>query len=58
MKKKQGFKSRLDESLGERHKGKKKQSLRSRRHESEAMEKKEFGHKFGAVKSMKYRKKK
>lgn len=56
--KKQGFKSRLDESLGERHKGKKKQPMKSRRKESEAMEKKDFGHKFGSVKTMKYRKKK
>jgi len=38
-KKKQGYKARLDESLGERNKGKKKQSLKSRRKESEGMEK-------------------
>lgn len=55
--KKQGYKSRLDESLGMKHRGKKKQSMKSRRKESEAMEKKDFGHKFGSVKSMKYRKK-
>jgi hypothetical protein len=34
----QGYKSRLDESLGERHRGHHHQSLGSRRHESEAME--------------------
>lgn len=37
--KKQGYNSRLDESLGERNKGKKKQSLKSRRDESKGMEK-------------------
>lgn len=36
--KKQGYKDRLDESLGERHKGRKKQSLKDRRDESEGME--------------------
>ncbi len=38
-KKKQGYNARLDESLGERHKGKKKQSMKSRRDESKGMEK-------------------
>lgn len=39
--KKQGYNSRLDESLGVRHRGAKKQSLKDRRDESKAMEKKE-----------------
>lgn len=51
MRKKQGYNSRLDESLGAR-KGKKKQSLKSRRKESEGMEKAKGKRKFGAVKSM------
>ena len=38
-KKKQGYNARLDESLGERHKGKKKESMKSRRDESKGMEK-------------------
>lgn len=37
--KKQGYNARLDESLGEKHKGKKKQSMKSRRDESKGMEK-------------------
>lgn len=37
--KKQGYNSRLDESLGERHKGRKKQSLKDRRDESKGIEK-------------------
>ena len=37
--KKQGYNSRLDESLGARNRGKKKQSLASRRRESEGTEK-------------------
>lgn len=58
--KKQGYKDKLDESLGERHKGKKKQSLASRRKESEGMEKALGRKAFAAVKSMdkKSRKKK
>lgn len=35
----QGYNDRLDESLGMRNRGKKKQSLKSRRDESKAMEK-------------------
>ena len=34
----QGYDARLDESLGMRHRGPKKQSMMSRRHESEEME--------------------
>lgn len=35
----QGYNARLDDALGARH-GKKKQSMKARRHESEGMEKK------------------
>ena len=38
-KKKQGYNSRLDESLGMRNKGKKKQSMKSRRNESKGAKK-------------------
>jgi hypothetical protein len=48
---KQGYISRLDESLGMR-KGEKKQSLKARSDESEAMEKKAGRKAFGAVKTM------
>ena len=37
--KKQGYNARLDESLGSRNKGKKSQSLKSRRDESKGTEK-------------------
>lgn len=37
--KKQGFNARLDESLGAKHPGKHKQSLKDRRDESKGMEK-------------------
>ncbi len=37
--KKQGYMARLDESLGERHRGPHQESLADRRHESEGMEK-------------------
>tara|TARA_R100001463_G_C3472989_1_gene216096 strand:+ start:404 stop:685 length:282 start_codon:yes stop_codon:yes gene_type:complete len=53
--KKQGYNARLDESLGAKHKGPHKQSLKSRRHESEAMEKKIYDHKFGSDSKMSYR---
>lgn len=56
MAKKQGYNARLDESLSMKH-GKesgKKQSFASRRHESEAMEKKIYGHKYGGDHSMAY----
>lgn len=52
--KKQGYNSRLDESLGSRN-GKKKQSFKDRRDESKAMSKKMYGHSYGADKSMSYR---
>ena len=55
MAKKQGYNARLDESLGGRHKGKHKQSLKDRRDESKAMSKKDYGHAYGADKGMKYR---
>ena len=49
----QGYNARLDDSLGAKH-GKKSQSLKSRRHESEAMSKKLYGHKYGGDHSMTY----
>ncbi len=52
--KKQGYNSRLDDSLGARH-GKKSQSYKDRRDESKAMSKKMYGHEYGADKSMSYR---
>ena len=53
--KKQGYNARLDESLGAKHRGHHSQSLKDRRHESEAMEKKLHGHKYGSVSTMSYR---
>ena len=53
--KKQGYNSRLDESLGAKHKGPHKQSLKDRRDESKAMSKKLYGHAYGADKGMSYR---
>lgn len=50
--KKQGYNSRMDESLEERHKGKKKQSLKDRRDESKGMEKEMGRRAYAAVKSM------
>ena len=52
--KKQGYNSRLDESLGAKH-GKKSQSYKDRRDESKAMSKKMYDHSYGADKSMSYR---
>ena len=52
VKKDQGYNARLDESMGARNKTKKQQSLKSRRNESEAMEKKGGRRKFAAVKTM------
>jgi hypothetical protein len=52
--KKQGYNSRLNESLGARN-GKKSQSMKDRRDESKAMSKKMYGHSYGADKSMEYR---
>lgn len=49
--KKQGFNARMDESLSGKH-GKKKQSMKSRRKESEGMEKAEGKRKYASVKSM------
>lgn len=51
--KKQGYNDRLHESVGERHKGKHRQSLKDRAHESEAMEKKMGKTKYSADKKMK-----
>ncbi len=49
--KKQGYDDRLDESLGARH-GKKSQSYKARRKESEGMEKAMGRKKYAAVKTM------
>jgi hypothetical protein len=54
--KKQGYNARLDESLGNKHKGSHKQSLKSRRDESKAMSKKDYGHAYGGDHSMSYEK--
>lgn len=51
----QGYNDRLDESLGAKHPGKHSQSLKDRRDESEAMEKKLYDHKYGADGNMEYR---
>ena len=56
--KKQGYNSRLDESLGARNKTKKKQSLKSRRDESKGMEKAMGKKAYSAVKTMDKPKKK
>ena len=50
-KKKQGYDDKLDESLGARH-GKKSQSYKARRKESEGMEKAMGRRKYAAVKTM------
>lgn len=53
--KKQGYNSRLDESLGERKRktaSKPKQTLASRRKESEGMEKASGKRKYSAVRTM------
>jgi hypothetical protein len=50
---KQGYNSRLDESLGMKH-GKKSQSYKDRRDESKAMSKKISGHAYGGDHSMKH----
>lgn len=52
IRKKQGYNSRLDESLGMRNRGAHKQSFKDRRDESKAMEKKYTGRAYKAVKSM------
>ena len=51
MAKKMGYNSRLDMSMGARNKTKGKQSMTSRRHESEAMEKKAGKPKYSGNKS-------
>ena len=53
--KKQGYNSRLDESLGAKH-GKKSQSFKDRRDESKAMSKKMYGHAYCGDHSMGYEK--
>ncbi len=50
---KQGYNARLDESLGMKHKGAHKQSLKSRRDESKGMAKKMTGHAYSGNHSMK-----
>ena len=50
-KRKQKYDARLDESLGERNRGKKKQSLKSRRKESKDMEESLHRRSFASVKS-------
>lgn len=52
--KKQGYNSRLDESLGAKHKGAHTQSMKSRRDESKAMSKKMYGHEYGGDANMSY----
>ncbi len=52
----QGYNDRLDESLGNKHKGKHKQSLKDRRDESKEMSKKIYGHAYGGDHSIKYEK--
>ena len=51
--KKQGYNARLDDSMGAKN-GKKKQSMKSRRDESEGMEKSMGGRKFAGDKAMKF----
>lgn len=50
--KKQGYNSRLDESLGMRNRGPKKQSMKDRRDESKGMSKAMSGRAYKAVRSM------
>lgn len=52
--KKQGYNSRLDESLGSKHRGSHSQSLKDRRDESKAMSKKDYGHAYGGDSNMSY----
>ena len=53
----QGYNDRLDETLGMKDgkESSKKQSMADRRHESEAMEKKDHDHKYGSDAQMTYR---
>lgn len=52
----QGYNARLDESLSAKHgkESSKTQSFASRRHESEAMSERIYGHKYGGDHSMAY----
>ena len=52
--KKQGYNARLDESLGMKHRGAHKQSMKDRRDESKAMSKEMYGHAYGGDHSMVY----
>ncbi len=54
--KERGYNARLDESLGNKHKGSHSQSMKDRRDESKAMSKKIYGHAYGGDHSMKYEK--
>ena len=54
MAKKQGYNARLDDSLGAKHRGKHKQSLKDRRDESKAMSKKLTGRAYHGDHGMKY----
>jgi len=49
---KQGYNDRLDESLGNKHKGKHKQSMKDRRDESKGMSKASGHNAYGGDKSM------
>jgi len=50
--KRQGFNDRLDDSLGARHPGPHKESMKDRRDESKGMEKKATGHAYAGDKAM------
>ena len=50
--KNQGYNARLDESLGMKHKGSHKQSMKSRRDESKGMSKSKYGHAYMGNHSM------
>ena len=50
----QGYNDKQDESIGMRHRGRKSQSMKSRRNESKGMSKKTSGHAYGADHGMKY----
>ncbi len=51
---KQGYNARLDESLGMKHRGAHKQSLKDRRDESKGMAKKMTGHAYSGDHGMSY----
>jgi len=51
--KKQGYNDRLDESLGNKHKGAHQQSMKDRRDESKGMAKKMTGHAYSGNHSTK-----